>query len=248
MNDYWNGRVAVITGATHGIGLRLAERLSAKGVNIAALYRNNDDRADNLKKTIENNGGELYIIKGDIIDKNNIKKLIEGAVNKWNRIDFLINNIGIDITKEIYNVSEEEWITAQEIMLNAPFRTIKLCLPIMRKQKFGRIVNMGASSKNYMKGQAGLSPFGVNKAALNILTQTVALEEIKNGITSNMVAPGSTAEAGVKKEEDRIPVSQIPIGRRIDRDEITDGILFFLSENAKSVTGQFLGINGGCSV
>ena len=249
MNDYWNGKAAIITGATHGIGLRLAGRLSAKGVKISTIYRNNDDQANNLKKIIiDNNGSELYIIKGDIIDKNNIKTLIEGTINKWNRIDFLINNIGIDIKNEIYNLSEEEWIKAQEIMLNVPFRTIKLCLPIMRKQKFGRIINMGASSKNYMKGQAGLSAFGINKAALNILTQTLALEEIKNGITSNMVAPGSTAESGVNKEEDRIPISQIPIGRRINRDEITDGIIFFLSENANSVTGQFLGINGGCSV
>ena len=248
MNDYWSGRTALITGTTHGIGLRLAERLSEKGVKISTIYRNNDDQANNLKKIIDNNGSESYIIKGDILDKNNIKTLIEGTINKWNRIDFLINNIGIDITKEIYNLSEEEWIMSQEIILNVPFRIIKLCLPIMRQQKFGRIINMGASSRNYMKGQFGLSPFGINKAALTILTQTLALEEIKNGITSNMVAPGSTADSGVNKEENRIPISQIPIGRRINRDEVVDGILFFLSENANSVTGQFLGINGGCSV
>jgi 3-oxoacyl-[acyl-carrier protein] reductase len=248
MNDYWNGRAAIITGATHGIGLRLAERLSAKGVRISTIYRDNDDQANNLKKIIDNNGSELFIVKGDITDKNNIKTLIEETINKWNRIDFLINNIGIDVKSEIYNLSEEEWIKSQEIMLNVPFRTIKLCLPVMRKQQFGRIINMGASSRNYMKGQAGLSAFGINKAALYILTQTLALEEIKNGITSNMVAPGSTSESGVNKEEDRIPISQIPIGRRINRDEVTDGIMFFLSENANSITGQFLGINGGCSV
>jgi len=248
MNNYWDSKVAIITGATHGIGLRLAERLSEKGVKISTIYRNNDDQANDLKKIINNNGSELLIIKGDIVDKNNIKALIEGTISKWNRIDFLINNIGIDISKEIYNLSEEEWNISQEIMLNVPFRIIKSCLPIMRKQKFGRIINMGASSKNYMKGQAGFTPFGLNKAALNILTQTLALEEIKNGITSNMVAPGSTAESGVNKEEDRIPISQIPIGRRINRDEIVDGIIYFLSENANSVTGQFLGINGGCSV
>jgi len=80
MNDYWNGKVVIITGATHGIGLRLAERLSKKGVKISTIYRNNDDRANNLKKIIDNNGSELYIIKGDIIDKNNIKTLIEGTI------------------------------------------------------------------------------------------------------------------------------------------------------------------------
>jgi len=151
MNDYWSGKTAVITGATHGIGLRLAERLSEKGVKISTIYRNNDDQANNLKKIIENNGSESYIIKGDILDKNNIKALIEGTVNKWNRIDFLINNIGIDIAKEIYNLSEEEWIMSQEIMLNVPFRTIKLCLPIMRKQKFGRIIKKKRTGYPFLK-------------------------------------------------------------------------------------------------
>jgi len=99
-----------------------------------------------------------------------------------------------------------------------------------------------------MKGQAGLAPFGINKAALQIFTQTLALEEIENGITANMVARGSTADAGVNKEEDSIPISKIPIGRRMTRDEVTEAILYFLSENAESVTGQFIGINGGCSV
>ena len=244
MDNYYGNKVALITGATHGIGLKLAEKLFEKGVNIATIYRANDEQANDLQKKLES---KCFIIKGDILDKNNLKKLVEETLSKWNRIDFLINNIGIDISKEIFNLTEEEWIKSQEIILNVPFRLIKLCLPIMRKQNFGRIINMGASSRNYMVGQAGLAPFGINKSALNILTKTLALEEIKHRITVNMVAPGSTAESGINKEEDRIPISNIPIGRRLSRDEIIDGIMYFLSENSEGVTGQFLGINGGCS-
>jgi len=244
VDNYYKDKVALITGATHGIGLRLAEKLFEKGVNIATIYRANDEQANNLQNILES---KCVIIKGDILDKSNLKILVEKTLSKWNRIDFLINNIGIDISKEIFNLTEEEWIKSQEIILNVPFRLIKLCLPIMRKQNFGRIINMGASSRNYMIGQAGLAPFGINKSALNILTKTLAIEEIKYGITVNMVAPGSTEESGVNKEEDRIPISNIPIGRRLTRDEIIDGIIYFLSENSKGVTGQFLGINGGCS-
>jgi NAD(P)-dependent dehydrogenase (short-subunit alcohol dehydrogenase family) len=137
---------------------------------------------------------------------------------------------------------------SQELILNVPFRTVKECLPIMRKQNFGRIINVGASSKNYMHGQPGLAPFGVFKGALNIFSQTLALEEISYGITVNVVAPGSTSDAGAKKEKDRVPISEIPIGRRISRDEVTEGMLYFMSKNAECVTGQFVGINGGCSV
>jgi len=248
MNNYWKNKVAIITGATHGIGLRLAERLSEKGVKIATIYRNNDNQAAELQNKIIQNNSEIIIVKGDIIVKENIQKLIQQTVEKWGKIDFLINNIGKDIWGKLFDITEEEWQLSQEIILNVPFRTIKYVLPLMRKQQFGRIINIGASSKNYMKGQYGLAPFGINKAALTVLTQTVALEEIENGITANMVAPGSTADAGVNKEEDRIPIEKIPIKRRVTRDEITDAIMYFLSENSNAVTGQFIGINGGLSV
>lgn len=117
----------------------------------------------------------------------------------------------------------------------------------MRAQQFGRIVNIGASSKDYFKGTPGLGPFGIHKAALTVFTKTLALEEIINGITVNMVAPGSTRDAGTNPEERRIPVTLIPIGRRVEIDEVVDAIMYFLSDKANGVTGQFIGVNGGLS-
>jgi NAD(P)-dependent dehydrogenase (short-subunit alcohol dehydrogenase family) len=248
MDSYWQDRVAVITGATHGIGLRLAERLAEKGVRIATIYRNNDAQAEALKRSVAVLGSDCAVIKGDIVAAENVRALIDTALTTWGRIDFLVNNIGIDISGPIAEVSDEDWRLSQEIIVNVPFRTIKACLPAMRDQGFGRIITLGASSRYYMTGQAGYAPFGVNKAALTVLTKTLALEEIRNGITVNMVAPGSTAEAGVNPEEKRLPISGIPIGRRITRDEVTEAILYFLSENAAAATGQVLGVNGGCSV
>jgi NAD(P)-dependent dehydrogenase (short-subunit alcohol dehydrogenase family) len=247
-HDYWANRVAVITGATHGIGQRLAERLAEKGVKIATIYKFNDAQAVTFEENIRRLGSDCIVLKGDIRDKDILTAMIDQSVAKWNRIDFLVNNIGIDISDRIASLSEADWLKSQEIILNVPFRTIKRCLPLMQRQHFGRIITMGASSKNYLQGHAGLAPFGVNKGALRIFTETLALEEIKNGITVNMVAPGSTADAGILKEEERMPVSDIPIGRRITLDEVTEAILYFLSENAGSVTGQYLGVNGGCSV
>ena len=242
--DYWFNRVAIITGATHCIGLRLAERLHELGVHIATIYRSNDEQANQWKLRFP----EEIIMKGDIMNPDNITRLVTLTYERWNRIDFLINNVGNDCWKPIYDLSYEEWNNTQMLLLNVPFLTCKECLPIMRQQSFGRIINLGASSKDYLKGQAGLAPFGVFKGALVIFSQTLALEEITHGITVNVVAPGSTADAGVNPEEKRIPVSRIPIGRRISRDEATEAILYFLSENASTTTGQFIGVNGGCSV
>lgn len=245
MEEYWRDRVAVITGATHGIGLRLAQRLAEKGVRVATIYRHNDAQAASLAQQL---AAEPLILKGDIADKESPQRLIDKTRRRWGRVDFLISSIGTDIWGRISELDEEQWLLSQEIILNVPFRLIRLCLPVMQAQRFGRIVTLGASSRDYRKGQAGLAPFGVHKAALQVLTQTVALEEIANGITANMVAPGSTAEAGVNREEDRIPLSNIPIGRRLTTDEVTEAILYFLSPNAGAVTGQFIGVNGGCSV
>lgn len=245
--NYWRGKTAVITGATHGIGLKLAERLAQKGVKIATIYKANDEQAKAFTEMAASFETESIIIKGDVTDKTSLAQLFKSAISQWSRIDFLVNNIGIDIWGPIFDISEEDWLKSQEIILNVPFRLVKLCLPAMRSQGSGRIIMMGASSRNYLEGQANLAPFGIHKGALNILTKTLALEEISNGITVNMVAPGSTLESGVHAEEDRIPISKIPIGRRISRDEVTEAILYFLSENAGSVTGQFLGVNGGCS-
>lgn len=246
-NNYWNGRTAIITGATHGICLRLAERLLEKGVRIATIYKTNDEQAKAFADTISAENSESIVIKGDVTDKNNLKMLTQKVIENWGRIDFLINGVGTDISAPIEELSEEDWLLSQEIILNVPFRLIKYCLPIMHQQCFGRIINIGASSRNYMEGQSGLAPFGVNKGALNILTKTLAIEEISKGVTVNMVAPGSTAEAGINKEEDRIPLSRIPIGRRMTKDEVTEAIIYLLSENAACVTGQFIGVNGGCS-
>ncbi len=248
MNSYWNGKVAIITGATHGIGLRLAQRLADQGVNIVTIYRTKDEQAKNLQDYLDQARVESLIVKGDITNPECSKNLVKAAYEHWGRIDFLVNNVGTDMWSPVYDLSIEDWLQTEEILLNVPFRMMKECLPIMRKQNYGRIINVGASSKDYMKGQAGLAPFGVFKGALNILSQTVALEEIIHGITVNVVAPGSTADAGANKEEDRIPVSRIPIGRRITREEVTEAMLYFLSEQAAAVTGQFIGVNGGCSV
>ncbi len=240
-------RTAVIPGATRGIGRGLFHRLGKLGVNVATVYHADETAALRFQEEAKELGIGYHIEKMDIRDFKGIELFIAKVHEKFGRMDYLVNNVGIDDCKPIFDESMEEWRMSQDIILNAPFFMSKLVLQYMREQKFGRIVNMGASSKDYYNGAAGLGPFGVHKAALTVLTKTLALEEIRNGITVNMVAPGSTKDAGVNPEGKRIPVSQIPIGRRVEIDEVVDAIMYFLSDNSNSVTGQFIGINGGLS-
>ena len=240
-------KTIIITGATRGIGKGLFNRLSSEPFNFATIYHNDEKSADLLRTDCVEKHIDCLIDKVDVTDFKQVQLFVDNVIGKYGRIDYLINNVGTDIFKTIWDTSFDDWKKSQDIILNAPFILCKSVLPIMRQQQFGRIVNIGASSKDYMKGVAGLGPFATHKAALTVLTKTLALEEIKNGITVNMVAPGSTKDAGTNPEEKRIPVSQIPIGRRIEIDEVVEAIMYFLSNNAGSTTGQFIGVNGGSS-
>jgi 3-oxoacyl-[acyl-carrier protein] reductase len=240
-------RCAIITGATRGIGRGLFRRMNGLGINVATVYHRDIASAETFEQEAESAGIKYHIERLDICDFDGLKGFVEAVYQSFGSIDYLVNSVGIDYAATIFDTDLEDWRRSQDIMLNAPFVMSKLVLPTMRKQRFGRIVNIGASSKDYFKGVAGLGPFGIHKAALAVLTKTLAVEEIRNGITVNMVAPGSTRGAGTLPEEQRIPVSQIPLGRRVEIEEVVDAIMYFLSDSAGSVTGQFLGINGGLS-
>ena len=240
-------RVALITGATKGIGHGIFQRLISDSVEIATIYHLDETAAERFHKAAKDAGVRTFIERFDIQDLDGLPAVVQSVVDKFGRIDYLVNNIGVNIFKPVVELNLEEWRRSQDIILNAPFVLCKHVVPIMRKQGFGRIVNIGASSKDYTKGTPGLSAFGVHKGALALFTKTLALEEISNGITVNMVAPGSTQGAGSFSEEERIPVTHIPIGRRVQIDEVVDAIMYFLSEKAASVTGQVIGVNGGLS-
>jgi len=240
-------RVAIITGATKGIGLGLAEKLLAQGIAVATVYNRDEEAAATFLSKFKQTGVACLIQKIDVADYEGMDKFVDSVIEEFGQIDFLINNVGGDIFKTVYDMTFNEWLSSQNAILNAPVFLCKKVLPHMRKRRYGRIVNMGASSKNYLQGAPGLSPFGIHKAALTVFTRTLALEEIGHGITVNMVAPGSTRGAGGKPEEERIPVSAIPIGRRVEINEVLEPILYFLSDAAAAVTGQVIGVNGGMS-
>jgi Dehydrogenases with different specificities (related to short-chain alcohol dehydrogenases) len=240
-------KVALITGATRGIGKGLFQKLATQGISVATIYHRDIEAANEFIHFAEESNINYLIRQLNIVKFEELDTFVNEIEQKFGRIDYLINNVGIDDSHTIFDMSFEEWRLIQDKLLNAPVYLTKLVLPIMRKHNFGRIINIGASSKDYYKGAAGIGAFGIHKAALNILTKTLALEEIHNGITVNMVAPGSTHGAGMNREEDRIPISSIPLGRRVYVEEVVDAIMYFLSDGSRSVTGQFIGVNGGLS-
>jgi 3-oxoacyl-[acyl-carrier protein] reductase len=242
-----NKPVAVITGATRGIGRAIAQRLASRGVSIATVYRNDVGAAASLSEELSKLSVDSMVSRCDVRDFEGLRVFVKQVASHFGRVDYLVNNVGLDVFKTIDDVSFDEWRLSQDVILNAPFVLTKELLPHMRARRFGRIVMLGASSRDYEKGAPGLGPYGVHKVALKVLTRTLAMEEITHGITVNMVAPGSTNGAGALPEEQRIPIAKIPIGRRVLLEEVVDAVDYFLSDRAAAVTGQCLGVNGGMS-
>lgn len=240
-------RTALVTGATRGIGRGIFERLISEGVSVATVYHRDKEAASGIADLAKQVGADCLVEKIDVTDHEGMEIFVRHAAERFGRIDYLINNVGGDTFKTIYDMTMDEWFASQHLILNAPVFLCKQVLPYMRRQGYGRIVNLGASSNNYLQGSPGLSPFGIHKAALTVFTRTLAMEEIGHGITVNMVAPGSTRDAGGKPENERMPISAIPIGRRVDIAEVVEPIMYFLSDAAAAVTGQVIGVNGGMS-
>jgi NAD(P)-dependent dehydrogenase (short-subunit alcohol dehydrogenase family) len=211
------------------------------------VYHDDDRSARELQDICENAAVRLLIWKKDVANPTWINNFVSTIIEEFGGVDYLVNNVGINIFKRISETSFAEWKLAQDIILNAPFIMCKAVIPSMRIQKFGRIVNIGASAADYLKGAPGLAAFGVHKAALTVLTRTLAMEEIRHGITVNMIAPGPTENAGDIPDRDRISIDSLPLGRRTQISEIVDSVTYFLSDNACGITGQVLNINGGMS-
>ncbi len=243
----FSGRAAIVTGGTRGIGKGICRALISRGVRVATLYHQDEESARAFSREAEATGIPFRIARVDVADFGGLEAFVRSTVEAFGRLDYLVNNVGVHLFKRIGDLSLEEWRLSQETILNAPFVLSRLVLPAMRERRFGRIVNIGASSKNYLQGAPEMGAFGIHKAALTVLTKTLGLEEIPSGITVNMVAPGSTQGAGDVPEEQRIPISRIPLGRRVEIGEIIEAVMYFLSEQSSGVTGQCLGVNGGLS-
>jgi NAD(P)-dependent dehydrogenase (short-subunit alcohol dehydrogenase family) len=241
------GRAALVTGGTRGIGRGIVRKLIAAGVRVATVYHEDESAARALIREGDDAGVRPLVARINIAEFAPLEAFVNKTLETFGRLDYLVNNVGVNIFKPIRDLTFEEWRQSQDLILNAAFCLCRLALAPMRAQSFGRIVNIGASSKDYLHGHAGMGAFGVHKAALTVLTKTLAVEEIAHGITVNMVAPGSTRDAGTIPESQRIPISHIPLGRRVEVEEIAAAVMFFLSDHAASVTGQCLAVNGGMS-
>jgi 3-oxoacyl-[acyl-carrier protein] reductase len=239
------GKVAIVTGASRGIGRSIALALAAEGARIVAVDMA-PEGVEALAAEIIGAGGEALAVQGNVTQTADAERMVDAAVEKFGRVDILVNNAGITRDGLLLRMKDEDWDAVLNVNLKGAFLCSRSASKVMAKQRYGRIINI-ASIVGQM-GNAGQANYCASKAGLMGLTKSNARELAKRNVTVNAVAPGFIAtdmtEALPEKVRQEL-AAQIPLERLGSADDIANAVVFLAAERSGYITGQVIGVNGG---
>ncbi len=240
-----SGRVALITGASQGIGRSCALKLASTGATVALAARN-QEKLNELVREISGAGGKAATFTVDVSDEAQIKSACKAVITQFGKIDILVNNAGITRDQLVMRMKRSDWDAVLSTNLTSAYLCIQQVIGSMLKQRWGRIINI-ASVFGQM-GQAGQANYAASKAGLIGLTMAIAREVGSRTITCNAVAPGlieTAMTAGLGDEFKQNAVKQIPLGRVGSPEDVAHAVAYLASEEASYITGHVLNVNGG---
>jgi len=244
-SDSLEGKVALVTGASRGIGRAIALRLAAGGA-LVILGARDQARLAKVVAEIEAEGGRAAGVALDVTDRGSVAGVFEGILRDHGQIDHVVNNAGITRDALLLRMKDEDWESVLATNLNGVYLCTQAALRPMLKQRSGRIVNV--SSVVGLTGNAGQANYAASKAGIIGFTKSVAREVASRGVTVNAVAPGFIETDMTKAMTDKAReavVSAIPLGRVGRAEEVAEAVAFLVGESAAYITGQVLGVDGG---
>lgn len=242
----FSGRVALVTGASRGIGRAIAIRLASEGADIALNYRTDQGAAAEVAHAIEHVGSRCALVRGDVGLAGDAAGMIATCIAELGGIHMLVNNAGVSADMLTVRLSEEDWDRVLDTDLKGAFLTTKAALRPMMRQRWGRIINI-ASVVAYT-GNAGQAGYASAKAGLVGLSKSVAREVATRGITVNVVAPGLVDTDMTHKLTDEVRawmLNQVPMGRPGTVEDVAGVVAFLASDDAAYMTGQTMKVDGG---
>ena len=241
-----DGKTALVTGASRGIGRAIALCLAAEGARVAINYAGNVKAAEEVKASVEAAGGTAILCQADIADSAAVEAMIADVVKEFGAIDILVNNAGITRDTLLMRMKDEDFAKVLDTNLKGVFYCTKAVSKLMMKKRSGRIVNM--ASVVGLVGNAGQTNYAAAKAGVIGFSKSAAKELASRGITVNAVAPGfigTDMTADLPESVKEKALSDIPLGRAGQPEDVANAVLFLASEQASYITGQVVHVDGG---
>ena len=238
-----SGKVAIVTGASRGIGRAIAERLGRDGASVVVNYAGSTEKAQEVVAAIEAMGTRAIAIQADMSNSDDVRHLFDTAENHFGHLHILVNNAGTFLMKPAVDITLEEFDKLMALNVRGVFLALQEAA--RRVETGGRIVNL--SSVVTSQSQAGSSVYAASKAAVEQFTRTLAKELGDRGVTVNAVAPGATETDMMPEMAREMAPKMTPLGRLGQPGDIADVVAFIVSEEARWLTGQIVGVNGGLS-
>ncbi len=240
------GKVAVVTGGSRGIGSAICRELAAEGAFVYVNYASSPDAAQAVLDAIRGSGGDGALLQFDVSDREAVSKALGGVLDERGTVHVLVNNAGITRDTLLARMKEEDWDRVLDVNLKGVFNCTQAVLRAMMKARWGRIINIG--SVVGAMGNAGQANYAAAKAGLAGFAKSLAREVAPRGITVNVVAPGFIETDMTKVLPDKIKeqlLGQIPVGRMGTAEEVAAAVSFLASDSASYITGHVLHVNGG---
>ena len=242
----FDGKTAIVTGASRGIGREIALRLAKEGAKVVVNYSGSQGKAEEVVAEITSSGGQAISVQANVADAESVKTMIDETMKQFGSIDYLVNNAGITRDNLLMRMKEDEWDDVMAINLKGVFLCTKAVTRQMMKQRAGRIVNV--ASIVGVSGNPGQANYVAAKAGVIGLTKTTAKELASRNITVNAVAPGfiTTDMTDALPEDVKTQMlSTIPLGKLGDPQDVANVVAFLLSDEAAYITGQTIHVDGG---
>jgi 3-oxoacyl-[acyl-carrier protein] reductase len=244
------GKVAIVTGASRGIGRAVAEELAAGGASVVVNYNSSEAAAAEVVTTITDRGGAAVAIRADVARFDDAQALVKAALDTYGQIDILVNNAGTTRDTLLMMMKEDDWDAVLETNLKSVFNCCKAALrPMLRRKQGGRIINI--SSVSGLVGQGGQTNYSASKAGIVGFTKALAKEVASRQITVNAVAPGffpTALTAVLTAEQTQRATEYIPLGRFGELPEVAYVVSFLASDRAAYITGEVIRVDGGLAM